>query len=617
VRDPQESTTKEPGVRHWYGARPEAGGVHYRVWAPGCDRVTARIEGIDGRERELTLQAEAEEFYDAFDPEGKVGDRYRWMVDGEGPFPDPASHFQPEGVHGPSQVIEHHYKWQHPRPPLDPRRLVIYELHIGTFTEAGTFAAATEKLVHLKELGINAIEIMPLADFPGDRNWGYDGVMLYAPARAYGKPEELRHLVDIAHGLGLHVFLDVVYNHFGPDGNYLWALSGKGFFRHDRKTPWGDAINYDGQDGRPVRDFFLGNISHWMEHFGFDGFRLDATHEIRDESERHLLAEIADLVRGRGGWVVAEDDRNEHRLCLPEIEGGLGLNAVWADDFHHVVRVALTGSRESYFGNYTGSAEELQAILQGGWLYRGQKLVTVERKRGTAPEVLDPAQFVHCISNHDQTGNRAFGERLHHLVDPVAHEVALALLLLGPYTPMLFMGDEWACSSPFLFFTDHHDELGRQVTAGRRREFGQFKAFQDPKMRAKIPDPQDDAVFRRSQLPWAEREQSPHRQVWERVQAMLTLREALLPDLPRERGEWSAEAVGEHAVQVHYDRAGGTPVTFWCALSGSGEIPIREGEVLFECGEFEREGTTLRHQGPFLLLIKNHGASGANVPSSA
>jgi len=608
-----------PTINNWFGAKPAGEGVDYRVWAPGRKTIAAVIERQDGQESELELTAGENHVFEGHDASGQIGDLYQWRIDGEGPFPDPASHFQPRGVHDKSEVIDHDFRWRHSRRIVDPRQLIIYEMHIGTFTTQGTFEAAAAQLPELQKLGVTAIEVMPVADFPGDRNWGYDGVMLYAPSRAYGRPEEFKRFVDMAHGLGLVVILDVVYNHFGPDGNYLWALAGNGFFRDDRKTPWGDAINYDGEHGQPVRDFFLGNIAHWMAHYRIDGFRLDATHEIRDESERHLLAEIAALVREQEGWVVAEDDRNEHLLCLPESKGGLGLSAVWADDFHHVVRVALTGQRESYFGNYHGTAEELAAVLDGGWLYRGQKLLTSETPRGTDPAPLDPAQFVHCISNHDQTGNRAFGERLHHLIEAEAYDVAQALLLLSPFTPMLFMGDEWGCSSPFLFFSDHSETLGKQVTAGRRREFGKFKEFADPKVRSKIPDPQADETYRKSQLHWEELNEPSHQERVDRTRELLTLRRKLHDSFPVERGDWEVTRQGEHTVVLHYHRENQTPLAIWCALQGQGEIPAPEGAVLFKAGtvtfDDSEAGRRLRFKGPFLLLLKNHGALPANPAS--
>ena len=346
------------------GAFLTQAGVLYRIWAPGKQRVEVILFSEQGDIlRAVLLQAAGEGYFQGTDTQGREGDLYKYRLDGdEGrTFPDPLSRYQPKGVHGPSQVMAAgRYAWKH---DADHRRvaldeLVIYELHIGTFTREGTFFAAINKLDYLKDLGITAIEIMPLADFPGRWNWGYDGVFLYAPSRAYGQPDDLRALVDAAHAKGISVILDAVYNHLGPDGNYLGAYT-QDYFNPAHKTPWGDALNFDGHHHGPVRDFFRENPIFWMEEFHFDGFRLDATHAIIDETDRHILAEIADAIHARGGFVYAEDERNAASLALPEAEGGSGLDGLWADDFHHSVRVALTGERDSYLGHFNGSAQEL------------------------------------------------------------------------------------------------------------------------------------------------------------------------------------------------------------------------------------------------------------------
>ena len=370
-----------------------------------------------------------------------------------------------------------------------------------TGTGARTYLAAVEKLDYLVARGVNALEIMPLADFPGRWNWGYDGVMLYAPSRAYGTPDDLRALVDAAHGKGLSVIIDAVYNHFGPDGAYFGAYT-KSYFNPAHKTPWGDALNFDGPHNGPVREFFLYNAIHWMEDFHFDGFRLDATHAIVDDSGRHILSEIAAAVHERGGFLFAEDERNDARLATPEADGGIGLDGMWADDFHHIVRVMLTGEQESYFENFAGSAGELTDTLEHGWFYRGQLTRRGGRERGTECIQLPTSAFCCCISNHDQVGNRAFGERLDESCTPAAYRAASALLCLSPYTPLIFQGQEWMASTPFLFFTDHNEELGRLITAGRRKEFESFKAFAESHLTEQIPDPQHETTFQRSKLNW-------------------------------------------------------------------------------------------------------------------
>ena len=477
-------------------------GVRYRTWAPGKKKVEVVIFDPTGpAERIVSLVKEPGGYFNAVDPDGRAGDRYKYRFEGSD-WPDPASRFNPDGVHGAGQVIDpSDYTWGD-RAWSPPRvsELIIYELHIGTFTTEGTFHAAIGKLDHLVDLGVTAVEIMPVADFPGTRNWGYDGVLLYAPARVYGRPNDLRALVDAAHQRGLAVILDVVYNHLGPDGNYLGAYS-RDYFNPGHKTPWGDGFNFE---LKPVRDFFVENTCYWRREFHIDGFRLDATHAIVDTSKKHVLAEIAEVVHSLGGFVIAEDERNEPKLLLPPERGGMGLDAIWADDFHHVVRVMLTRTREGYYKSYEGTAEELAATLEHGWLFEGRKRQRRGRGQPAAAADLLPEQLIFCITNHDQTGNHAFGARLNHLVPPTAFRAASALLCLVPFTPLIFMGQEWAASSPFQYFTDHEPRLGHLVTEGRREEFRSFAAFRDPTAREKIPDPQREEAYLQSKLRWDE-----------------------------------------------------------------------------------------------------------------
>jgi maltooligosyltrehalose trehalohydrolase len=405
-------------------------------------------------------------------------------------------------VHGAATVIDprdfawHDEGWT--APPV--AELVIYELHIGTFTAAGTFRAAIDKLAYLVDFGVTALEIMPVADFPGQRNWGYDGVLPYAPARIYGEPNDLRALVDAAHVHGLAVILDVVYNHLGPDGNYLGCYSGA-YFNPEHKTLWGDAFNFELQ---PVRDFFVDNPVYWRREFHIDGFRLDASHAILDSSDKHVLTEIAEVVHSLGGFVTAEDERNNVQLLLPQTEGGIGLNAIWSDDFHHVIRVMLTGTREGYYRPYEGTPEELAATLEHGWLFEGDARTRQHHGQPARAGELPFHSFVFFITNHDQVGNHPLGHRLNQIVSPAAFRAASALLCLVPYTPLILMGQEWAASTPFLYFTDHKPQLGRLVAEGRRAEFRGFAAFHDPAAREKIPDPQAEATFLRSKLCWDE-----------------------------------------------------------------------------------------------------------------
>ncbi len=507
------------------GAHVGPEGVRYRVWAPDRKVLTVRIIGQDGAVvRCVPLAGDKFGFHAALDPQGRAGDRYLIGLEDGSAFPCPASHFQPDGVHGPSQVVDHStYRWRDHawvRPPF--RDLTIYELHIGTFTAEGTYRAAIDRLPYLRELGVNAIELMPLADFPGAHNWGYDGVHLYAPARAYGQPDDLRALVDAAHAEGIAVILDVVYNHLGPDGNYLRVFSPH-YFESEHHTPWGEAINFSREQSAAVRSFFRENLIYWMRDFHIDGFRLDATHAIIDDSVPHILAEMADTVRSRGGYIIAEDERNEAAIITPRPEGGCGFDAAWADDFHHSVENALIDT-SMYACFFSGDLDEVAETMHEGWVYRGEPRLGGKVRPGTPCGHLPPERFVYCISNHDQCGNRAFGERLSHLATPEAYRAASVLLCLSPYTPMLFMGQEWAASAPFQYFTDHNDELGKLVDKGRRLDMEKFPVFADALEKTDIPAPQSPETFGRSKLDWSELTREPHAACLRLYQTALRLR---------------------------------------------------------------------------------------------
>lgn len=612
------------------GASAGADGTRFHVWAPDRGRVEVILHSArDASQpaRTILLERDAAGFHSGLDPAGRAGDLYKYRLDGDDAqtFPDPASRRQPEGVHGPSEVQpaadagQQPFPWAHEAGRSDHALadLVIYELHIGTFTPEGTFRAAIARLPHLADLGVTAVEIMPLADFPGRWNWGYDGVALFAPARCYGTPDDLRALVDAAHGHGLRVILDAVYNHLGPDGNYLSAYA-KDYFNPRHKTPWGDALNFDGPNAGPVRAFFLANIAYWLDQFHFDGLRLDATHALIDDSPRHILAELTAAAHARGAFVFAEDERNEAQLARPEEAGGSGLDGLWADDFHHVVRVALTGERDSYFGNYEGSAAELRDTLAHGWTYRGQAKPTDGETRGTECADLPPAAFCYCISNHDQVGNRALGQRLTADTTPAAYRAASALLLLSPYTPMLFMGQEWAASTPFLFFTDHNAELGRLVTEGRRKEFAGFAAFRDPANRASIPDPQADATFLGSKLVWQELEEPAHAATLALYRTALSLRRDDAALRWRARGQWEVLELGPGVSAIHYRKGDERAlVVFALAAGQTGDLPAGDGadwRVVFSSNapEFGGEGghvfdpgnRTFRFDQPEVLVLR-------------
>jgi maltooligosyltrehalose trehalohydrolase len=572
------------------GARPDGDGTHFRVWAAAAGRVEVVLYD-DDIIAAYELIPEGDGYFSAHIAGIVPGARYKYRLnhdlsdpdegssrDEGGAFPDPASRFQPEGVHGPSQVVESAFAWSDGGwRGVALEDLVIYELHVGAATPEGTFDALIARLDDIRDLGATAIELMPVADFPGARNWGYDGVCLFAPSRAYGGPAALRRLVDAAHARGLAVLLDVVYNHLGPDGNVLRQFS-PAYFTSRHTTPWGEALNFDGPDSRPVRDFFIANACYWIHEYHLDGLRLDATHTISDESQPHILTEIAERVReslppDRQVLLVAEDDRNDPQLVRPASQGGYGLDAVWADDFHHLVRVALAGDHDGYYMDYRGSAEDLARTLSEGWFYSGQYSAYLGRPRGAPATDLDPSRLIYCIQNHDQVGNRALGERLNHQIGLDAYRAAAALLLLGPYTPLLFMGQEWAATTPFLYFTDHHTELGRLVTEGRRAEFARFTAFSGKQ----VPDPQALDTFLRSKLRWGERDGPPQAGVLSCYHDLLGLRRRL-PAL-RERGRESFTVVALSDDALALRRAGSAPdqtLVLVVNLRGELRLDLRE-----------------------------------------
>ena len=544
------------------GANVEAGGVRFRIWAPTTSRAEVVIYR-NGKESSFPLAAESDGYHAALITDAAAGTRYKFRLD-DAMYPDPASRSQPEGVNEPSEIIDPGvFQWTDASwNGLSPDELSIYELHIGTFTDDGTFDSAIERLDAIVELGVTAIEVMPIASFSGARNWGYDGVALYAPAAPYGGPEGFRRLVDAAHARGLGVILDVVYNHFGPEGNYLPAITGGRFFTDRHRTPWGDAINYDGPDSGPVREYVLQNALHWAHEYHVDGLRMDATHAIIDESPVHLLQEVSTQLHwlDRPRVVIAEDERNERRVVLPSDENGYGLDAVWADDFHHQVRRLTAGDSEGYFRSYTGSIADVVTTLRKGWFYEGQWAEFQEAERGTPAEGLPPRAFVHCIQNHDQVGNRAMGDRLTEGVSLPSYRALTTLLLVSPYTPMLWMGQEWAATSPFQFFTDHPEELGKLVTEGRRKEFNHFSAFADESMRAKIPDPQAERTFLDSKLRWDERSREPHRGILELHRALLRLRREDRALKTASRSGFAVAALGEKTLAVRRSATSGETI---------------------------------------------------------
>ena len=561
------------------GAAPGPHGTRFRVWAPAARSVDLLLTEADGDSsgpRPLRLLADGL-FEGRFDDVG-VGDRYRYVLDGRGPFPDPVSRFQPDGVHGASAVVDpSRFNWSDDGwrgVPIE--ELVPYELHIGTFTPLGTFAGVEARLPYLRDLGVTAIELMPVADFPGSRNWGYDGAALFAPARCYGTPDDLRRLVNSAHRAGLAVLLDVVYNHVGPDGAHLHAFSPY-YFTDRHASPWGAGINLDGEHSAHVREFLVENAMHWVHEYHVDGLRLDATHAIQDDSARHFLAELTARVKasvtGRHVLIVAEDCRNLARIVKPVSDGGWGLDGVWADDLHHQVRRLMAGDSDGYYQDFRGTTGDIATTIRRGWFFTGQYSTYFGDRRGTDPGSIPLERFIVCLQNHDQVGNRAFGERLHHAIDLASYRAVSVLFMMVPETPLLFMGQEWAATAPFLYFTDHHTELGRQVTEGRRREFARFVAFADPVNRARIPDPQADATFTSSRLDWNEQARSPSAGVLQLYKDLLRIRRTEPALRPGAGFSADAEALDDATVALRRSSATETVIVV-CRLAGSGAVEI-------------------------------------------
>ena len=503
-------------------------GTHFRVWAPLAHAVDVVEEG--GQRITAPLQAEGNGYFSAQVVRAKAGMRYRLRLDGGDAYPDPASRFQPEGPHGPSEVVDPaSFRWTDAGwQGLAPQRQVLYEMHVGTFTREGTYAAAEAHLPALKELGITCIELMPVNEFSGPFGWGYDGVNLFAPTRLYGNPDELRRFVDRAHAAGLGVILDVVYNHFGPSGNYLSKFSAT-YTTPRYKNEWGEAINFDGEGSGPVREFFVANAGYWVDEFHFDGLRLDATQCMFDAGPRHVLQEIAqrarEAARKRRVLLVAESEPQEARIVRPAAEGGWGLDAMWNDDLHHALTAAATGYSEAYYSETRGTPQELLSGLKWGFLYQGQYYAWQKQRRGTPALDLPSRAFVNFLQNHDQVANSARGQRVHHLCAPGRMRALTALVLLGPGTPMLFQGQEFAASAPFLYFARHEDEaLDAQVRQGRHDFLGQFPHIASAMGRSLLADPCDPATFEACKLDHGERERPGHAETWRLHRDLLRLR---------------------------------------------------------------------------------------------
>jgi maltooligosyltrehalose trehalohydrolase len=508
-------------------------GVRFRVWAPRRKRVDVVIYDAANADASthpgavVALEPETDGYFSVVASEAHPGTLYRYRLDGHDAFPDPASRFQPHGPHGPSQVIDPGAfawtddGWRGPR----LEGAVLYELHVGTFTREGTWSAAAEQLPELARLGITCVEVMPVAEFPGRFGWGYDGVGLYAPTRLYGRPDEFRRFVDTAHSAGVGVILDVVYNHVGPDGNYLKEFSDH-YFSRKHKTEWGEAFNFDAEHSAPVREFITANACYWVDEFHIDGLRLDATQSIFDDSDDHILTAIADATRSAAGdrsiLVVGENEPQNTALIRPRSSGGCGLDALWNDDFHHAALVALTGKVEAYYSDYGGTAQEFVSSAKYGYLYQGQHYRWQKKRRGTPTFGIPRARFVNYIENHDQIANTGVGARTNAVTSPGRLRAMTALLLLGPQTPMLFQGQEFAASTPFLYFADHQPGLAESVRKGRGEFLAQFPNMGLDEMRSRLPDPGDPATFERCKLDVRDRER--HADVYALHRDLLALR---------------------------------------------------------------------------------------------
>ena len=532
---------------------------HARVWAPECRLVELVTKDDSGAAIDSPLDSEGNGYFSSFIQNVLPGTKYRFRLDNGDAFPDPASRFQPEGPHGPSVMIDpttfvwHDDGWQ----GIHLADQVLYELHVGTFTREGTFAAAIDRLGDLSDVGVTTIEVMPVGEFPGRFGWGYDGVNLFAPSHLYGTPDDFRAFVDAAHQTGLGVILDVVYNHLGPDGNYLPRFSSR--YLSGKRTEWGDALNFDGEDSAPVREFFTTNARYWIEEFHLDGLRLDATQQIFDQSSPHIIADVAAAVRAAAGdkatIVVGENEPQDVMLLRPREEGGCALDGLWNDDFHHSAWVAATGRAEAYYCGYHGSPQEFISAAKYGFLFQGEWYAWQHDRRGTPALDVSPERLIVFTQNHDQVANTARGHRVHRETSPARCRALAALLLLPPQTPMLFQGQEFAASSPFLYFADHKPELARLVRQGRAEFVSQFASIGSEPAEARVPDPSDIETFRRCKLDWSER--SSHREAVALHRDLIRLRREDATLSRRTAGQLDGAVLADHAFALRFFGVGG------------------------------------------------------------
>jgi maltooligosyltrehalose trehalohydrolase len=503
-----------PKKNRFVGAEPVTDGTRFRLWAPLAKSVAVMPEG---RDVSFPLEAEPDGYFAATVLGIRSGERYKFVLDGGEPFPDPASRFQPEGPHGPSEIVDpSSFRWSETEanwPGISLDGQVLYEFHIGTFTSEGTFVAAIGQFARLRDLGITAIECMPVAEFAGKVGWGYDGVSLFAPFHHYGTPDDLRKMIDAAHQHGLGIILDVVYNHLGPEGNYLAKYSADYFSSQD--TEWGNAINFDGKNSIPVRDFYLANVAHWISEYHFDGLRLDATQSIHDNGSHgvHILAEIANEARASAGSrktiIVAENEPQESCLIRPLEQNGYGLDAVWNDDFHHSAVVALTGRREAYFSDHLGRPQEFISAAKYGYLYQGQFYGWQNQPRGSHSLDIAPKAFITFLENHDQVANFGISLHLRPMSSAARYRAMTGLWLLSPGTPMFFQGQEYGAETPFYYFAGHTGDLAQAVIKGRAKFMLQFANQDTSEMRKCFQNPEDPHTFAQSRLDPAEQTRHP------------------------------------------------------------------------------------------------------------
>jgi maltooligosyltrehalose trehalohydrolase len=541
----------------------EDGSVRFRLWAPTARSVELSLAGAK-RSTHIPMQEPGEGWFELITDAAKQGTQYRFRINGEQEVPDPAARFQPRDVHGPSEVVDpESFEWHDDEWRGKPwEEAVVYELHVGAFTPSGKFSSVRMRLDYLAELGVTAIELMPVADFPGKRNWGYDGVFPFAPDSSYGRPEDLKRLIQSAHDHGIMVLLDVVYNHFGPEGNYLNSYAPQ-FFTDRHRTPWGHAINFDGPDSRAVRDFFIHNALYWLTEYHFDGLRLDAVHAILDDSTPHFLTELAETIRNgmepdRQVHLILENELNQAhllkrtKLCKPEF-----YDAQWNDDIHHALHVLVTGEKDGYYSDHSDRPiGRLGRCLSEGFDYQGEvSFYRNGQTRGERSTGLPPSAFVSFLQNHDQVGNRAFGERITTIANPRAVRTAVSILLLAPSPPLLFMGEEFGVESPFLFFCDFEKNLAPAVAAGRRNEFARFARFNDPAAREGIPDPNAATTFKASKLDWHDLAQPRHQEWLSFYRTLLKLRFQHI--VPRLSGSCAMKAnyevQGDRGLKAHWE----------------------------------------------------------------